>query len=362
MLPLFQRFPRLRAVPHTPLIALPTPVAPLPALGEAIGAGVPYLKRSDHGGGPFGGAKLRLLEFHLGEAVRAGATAVLTAGTAGSNHVLSTALAARRIGLPVTALLVPQPPSAIVRRNVLLSHQAGARLVALNPGTSVRDDALAVREHLHRLRAQGHRVHFVPFGGAGGSGVLGAVNAGLELADQIAAGALPEPRRIYLAAASGGTAAGALLGLRAAGVRSRVLAVRVVGRAFLDSPGLLALARAMCNRIRALDSSFPAIAPGHADLLVRHEYAGRGYGLTSPAGLRAARLLRELHGVELDGCYTAKAFAAMLGDMRRKRPDAGVSLFWHTGIATDLSPALAHVDATSLPPALRHYLTADPEA
>lgn len=355
MLPLFTRFPRLRAVAHTPLLRLPTPVAPLDDLARRLGAGPLHLKRNDQGQGPFGGGKLRQLEFHLGEAARADATAVLTSGAAGSNHVLATTLAARSMGLKVTALLVPQPPSELVRRNLLLSHRFGAELVHHEAGTSLREDRETVLAHLDRLRARGHRAHLIPFGGSGANGVLGQVSAGLELAGQISAGELPEPERIYVAAAFGGTAAGLVLGLRAAGVGSRVVAVRVVDRSFLDQPGLLAFARATHARLRTLDPDFPGFSLTTRDLTVRHGFAGPGYGVPTAAGLRAARLLEEHHGIALDGCYTSKAFAAVLSDARRPRHRRAALLFWHTGIGCDLSGELAGLDYRALPVPLHRY-------
>ena len=62
-----------------------------------------------------------------------------------------------------------------------------------------------------------------PTGGTSALGTIGYVNAGLELADQVRAGALPEPAAIFVPLGSGGTVAGLLLGLRLAGLRTRCL-------------------------------------------------------------------------------------------------------------------------------------------
>src|SRR5256885_1804915 len=61
-------------------------------------------------------------------------------------------------------------------------------------------------------RRRPHTV-FVPLGGSTPLGTLGHVNAALELAEQVAAGALPEPAAVVVPLGSGGTAAGLLLGL-----------------------------------------------------------------------------------------------------------------------------------------------------
>ena len=67
--------------------------------------------------------------------------------------------------------------------------------------------------------------------GVGGSGVVGAVGqvlAGLELAEQVRAlGFVPD--ELVLPSATGGTQAGLLVGLRTAGVPTRVRGVAVAG-------------------------------------------------------------------------------------------------------------------------------------
>ena len=55
-------------------------------------------------------------------------------------------------------------------------------------------------------------------------GTLGYVNAGLELGEQVAAGALPEPAAVVVPLRSGGTVAGLLAGFMLAGLRSRLSA------------------------------------------------------------------------------------------------------------------------------------------
>ena len=57
--------------------------------------------------------------------------------------------------------------------------------------------------------------------------MLGVVNAVFELKDQIARGLLPEPDIIYVPFGSMGTTAGLLLGIKLAGLKSKVCAVKV---------------------------------------------------------------------------------------------------------------------------------------
>lgn len=57
----------------------------------------------------------------------------------------------------------------------------------------------------------------IPLGGSTPVGVIGYVNAGFELAIQVAWGEIPPPDRIYVHLETMGTAVGLLLGLKATG-------------------------------------------------------------------------------------------------------------------------------------------------
>ncbi len=62
---------------------------------------------------------------------------------------------------------------------------------------------------------------FLPPGGSNVRGVLGFVDCAFEIKRQIEEKELPEPERIFVAAGSGGTLAGLILGGEASWVESR---------------------------------------------------------------------------------------------------------------------------------------------
>ena len=64
---LHRRFPNTERIPHVPLGVLPTPVEEAPRLAQAAGADTLWIKRDDLSGVPYGGNKVRKLEFLLGE-------------------------------------------------------------------------------------------------------------------------------------------------------------------------------------------------------------------------------------------------------------------------------------------------------
>ena len=128
--------------------------------------------------------------------------------------------------------------------------------------------------------------HYIPPGGSSPAGILGHVNAGLELAAQIAAGELPAPTHVVLPLGTGGTAAGLALGLGVGGVRTTVIAARVAPRIVANSyrvQSLIRQTRRLLRRRGDANGALPAVP-----VVVDHSaYAGE-YGRPSDAGAIAA--------------------------------------------------------------------------
>ena len=321
---------------------LPTPVSAHPRLARRLGLGSLHVKRDDRAGAIFGGSKARKLERLLAAARSEGAHAVLTFGGAGSNHALATAVHARRVGLQAHLILLPEPPGAHVRSHLLAALNAGARLHA---GTRAdRDDpALAITRF-----ARGEAPYVIPPGGTCAIGDLGYVDAAFELAEQIAAGDLPAPDVLYVAAGTTGTAAGLWVGLNAAGLRTRVVAVRASGRITANRSRVTAEVSATAALLRGFRSGFVA-TPLDARFEIEDGFVGEGYARRTDAGRRASeRVGGEL---ELDPTYTEKAFAALIA---RAPSHAGESvLFWHT--FDPRRPPIGGARVRDLPRGLRGY-------
>lgn len=326
---MFQRFPRLARLPVAGLCERPTPVQSLDVLSRDLRCEMLSIKRDDRTAVELGGNKVRKLDFQLGAALAARATAVVTAGAASSNHVVATAAHARRLGLRTVALVVPQTASGNVRRNLLRAHAAGANLVAYPAGTSMHSTSSAVRAQMESLRGEGWDPYFVPFAGMGTLGALGYVSAAFELAEDVAAGRLPEPDSIYLALGSMGTALGLAIGLRAAGLRSRVIAVRAVNQRSASTERLRAEGQATIEYLHQMEDSFPAQSAAELELELRGGPLDTEYGVATEAGLVAARTLYDAHGIVLDSTYTAKAFSVLLQDARSGAAGR-FPLYWHT--------------------------------
>jgi D-cysteine desulfhydrase len=352
--PLFGHFPGLAdRLPLVPLATLPTAVEPAPDVARDLGVGQLFVKRDDRSGPLYGGNKVRKLEVLLGQALDRGAREVLTFGAAGSNHAVATSLYARQLGLGRVVVLVPQPDSPVVRRNLLLQLHAGATIVPCDHQRNAAGAALAYSAR--RFLRTGRRPFLIPPGGSSARGTLGFVNAALELDLQIAAGLLPEPDRLYVAAGTLGTAVGLALGLALAGRRTRVMAVRVTARSFASAERCRQLFHAANAALAVADPAVPVLPfPSDRFELVHDQY-GDGYGVPTPGALRAVDLAHERLGLPLEGTYTGKALAGLVADAEAGRLAGKTALFWNTHDSLDHSAEVAGVDATALPAAFRHH-------
>jgi D-cysteine desulfhydrase family pyridoxal phosphate-dependent enzyme len=311
---------RLSARPRVRLATLPTPLHPAHRFSDAIGADV-WLKRDDLTGVALGGNKIRKLEFLLGDARAAGADCLVTVGAAQSNHARTVAAGAAMSGLPCHLVLGgdrPETPTG----NVLLGSLLGAELHFT--GVTAWEELEAAAEELRTtLVTRGHRPYVMPVGGSTATGALGFAAAYLELLGQLAAEGI-EPAVIVHATASGGTQAG----LHAA---HRLLfpsggGPAVAGVAVSDSTEkLIDSVAGLADEVAELLGG-AVVAPPHAV----DGFRGEAYGVSTPGGESALRLLLRTEGVLTDPVYTAKALHAVVergAELAGGRP----LVFWHTG-------------------------------
>jgi D-cysteine desulfhydrase len=195
-------------------------------------------------------------------------------------------------------------------------------------------------------------VPVIPPGATSPLGMMGTVRAGLELAEQIHGGAVPEPDRIYVALGSGGTAIGLAIGLSLGGIRTPVTAVAVVEHLLSAGPRLASLTRDALAELARWGVVAP---PGDLPLLVDRDHLGSAYAHPTPASLAACVTLAA-EGIDLEPVYTGKAMAAVIADARR----LGLRnvLFWSTVRRALPEPAAGWRD--KLPPALHRRLDAPP--
>ena len=307
-LPLIERFPALRRLPRVHLGRFPSPVTAVDSLARGL-----WLKREDLNGEPLGGNKIRALEFLLGE-VGAGDT-VVTVGAAGSTHALATAVYARQLGARAHCFRWRQEMNPVAR-------QVAARTTEVTGETSLSRSVAAA--YLRAIAARLRGARWVPAGGSSPLGVLGQVNAALELAMQISAGALPVPDRVVVPLGTGGTVAGLALGLAIANVATEIVAVRVVPRIVANSRHVKALI-ARTARLIERASGARVVRPDARGVRLVHQFFGGAYGRATGEGDRVARDCLQRTGIVVDPTYGAKALAAAVALAGER---GGTTLFW----------------------------------
>ncbi len=339
---LFDEYPQLAGrIPWLALGSFPTPVQTL-----AVERSDVHIKRDDLSALPYGGNKVRKLEFLLAAAQARGARRLITVGAAGSHHALATTIYGRQLGFEVTLVLFPQPLTEHVRDMLLLDVAHGAELRFTRRMETVPAALFAAA-----LRYRREGAVIIPAGGSDATGTLGYVSAALELAAQIRMGMLPQPATVVVAAGTLGTAAGLALGFALAHTPVKISAVRITSRIVTNERVLMRLIRGADDILRR--AGLPGDRAERAFRLVelRHEQIGRGYGIGTPEAAAAAHTLAQT-GIHLDTTYTAKAAAALLAHIK----DApGPVLFWHTLSATE-PPLPPHVSVDNLPAPFRSYL------
>lgn len=282
------------------------------------------MKRDDLVTEPLGGNKVRALEFLLGE-VRAG-NEVITVGGTGSTHALATAVYAGMLGARTRVYRWPQVMNDSARA---VDELLRARATVIDSSWVVPAYAKVVMRRLARARPgrprTGSSIIWIPAGGTTPLGILGHVDAALELAEQVEAGVLPPPARVVLPLGSGGTAAGLLLGFAVAGLQAEVVAVQVVPRMLANAARVRRLAertRRLIARVTGESIAGVRLGPLRVD---RGQYGG-AYGREVASARHAAARFRDAHGgAMLDATYSAKAYAAAL-----EIGDAGPTVFWNT--------------------------------
>lgn len=354
-LPLFARFPELEEkLPRFPLGDFPTPVEQLAHLGHDN----LWIKRDDLTSSVYGGNKVRKLEFTLADAMRRGCRQVITMGGIGTNHGLATAIFCREAGLACKLLLFDQPVNHHVKQNMLLFCAHGAKLRYLK-GVLRTGASLLITQRLLNPGA-----YILEAGGSSPMGTVGLVNAMFELAEQVRAGLMPEPRYIFCPLGTSGTMAGLSLGALLAGLHTTVMGVRVtmasVGPVDIATPKTVEnLIRKTWRLLKKRSTAIPDVSISPQQVI--DDYVGQGYGCATRECRAALDLVRDKEHITLDPTYTAKTFAALLDYIKKPPYRNAPILYWHTYNSADLTARLQTADCRMLPPELRRIYESEEE-
>ena len=315
------RFPRVR------LAHLPTPLEPLPRLGEKLGIDL-WIKRDDATGLAGGGNKTRKLEFLLGDAFEQRADVLVTQGATQSNHVRQTAAAAAAHGLGCAIILEARTgstaPDYVGNGNVLLDRLFGASIRTVPAGTDMNAELEAEAE---RLRGEGRRPYVIPGGGSNPIGALGYVDCAREIVTQADDLDLAIDR-IVTATGSAGTHGGLVAGLAVMGADVPVLGFGVRAPKARQEAMVLKLARETAALLGRPDAVTEEMVVADCD------YVGEGYGLVDQGVIDALVTAARTDGILLDPVYSAKAMKGLIARAAEFKGETVV--FLHTGGAQGL--------------------------
>lgn len=337
--PLLSTFTELyKTVAHIPLGSFPTPIKQLKNLGDYLNLSNVYMKMDN----TVGGNKVRKLEFLLADAKHQGADTIITVGGYGSNHALTTAKYTQKIGLQSISVLKPQPIEDIVLHNFsLLQHYSSIYCCPENQ----------VEATIQQLQKHYPKAYVIPTGGSNALGVIGFVNAAFELKQQIDDGVIKKPDYIFIPVGSCGTFTGLLLGLKATQLPITLIGITVEPEKYPQSfeQTIMHLFKQTNELLIKNDQSFPLIPLNHNDIQLLKEYCGHGYGEFTQEGIEAIELVKKYENIQLEGVYTAKAFAGMIDYCKKHNIKDEVIIFWNTFCSNAFEKEIKIINLKQLP-------------
>jgi len=308
-----------------------TPIEEMSRLSESLNGPRLFIKRDDRLELAGGGNKTRKLEFAVGEAVRKGATSLITCGGLQSNHCRLTAAAAVKEGLECYLVLIEeefQKYDPAAGGNNLLYNLLGVKSYTI---ISVNDDwNIAMQQTADQLRHEGKAPYIIPMGASNPVGTLGYISCAQEIIKQ------SEQMEInfdYIVCPCGsaGTQSGLIIGMQAEDYNCKVIGISVSRSGDEQEKLLQSL---ISDTIDEFD--FKIEVPESA-VKCFGDYVGPGYAQTTPEMVKAVKLCAATEGILLDPVYTGKAMAGLIDLVEKgyfKKEDN--VLFLHTGGAPGL--------------------------
>ncbi|NGM84134.1 D-cysteine desulfhydrase family protein [Paenibacillus sp. 7124] len=296
------------ALPRVMLGTWPTPLQPTNQLSRQLGCQF-WIKREDMTGLGGGGNKARKLEFQLGQAIKDGATHIITTGAVQSNHAQLTAAAARKLGLKPHLVLSGQPDKQR-RGNLYLDHLMDSEITFVSPPAD-RPPLEVINEAMVQvaktITSQGGTPCIIPEGGTDALGTIGYILAVQELVQQISSMQM-DAKRILIAVATGtcGTHAGLIAGASIIPNNFEILGVSVSGNTDIKKEKTARIA----SETLKLAGYEQTIDEGQ--VWIEDGFIGSRYADITEACRSAIHLTARSEGIFLDPVYTGKAMAALI--------------------------------------------------
>ncbi|OFV70917.1 pyridoxal-phosphate dependent enzyme [Acetobacterium wieringae] len=321
-------FEKIHGIPKRHYMTCPTPIQKCENLTKVLGGDVEiYIKRDDIL--PFGGNKLRKLEFLFHEAVVSGADTIITGSTFQCNHNLM-ALHLANIERMKTALIMEYWSDHTYQyeqdRNKHLYELSGVEKieVSMEPIKGPIGDMILTQEMKAGLIATGKKPYILARGGTSPLGNCGYVLCAEEIMNQGKAKDVMFDT-LVCPSGTGGTQMGLFIGFDAADYPIEIHGINV----FQNKEAQLT------TLFGALDqtTSFLGVEGPDKKRVICHDgYYGDAYAQPTEALKEAIELLSRTEGIMLDPIYSGKTMAGLIDLIRSGEIKKGTRvLFLHTG-------------------------------
>lgn len=316
----------LGRIPRVDLAFQPTPLQELPRLSQLLGGPRILIKRDDLTGLAFGGNKPRKLEFMMADALAQGADTIVTSAAAQSNMLRMTCAAARQLGLDIHLVMrgTGQEP---IQGNLLLDYLFGADMTFIKTTDPYSQLSVDVMQRIvDGLRAKGRKPYVIDMRYQSGAlATLGYVWASAELAEQLASMGIDSPT-VICSTGSGTTQGGLLLGGELLGASFKPVGMSVQQSTERMVPRVVEKVQSAAALL-GVETCLTA-----AQVAIDDRWIGPAYGVATPEGIEAIKLLARTEGIVLDPVYSGKGFSGLIGQIREGRlTSADTAVFIHTG-------------------------------
>jgi D-cysteine desulfhydrase len=291
---------------------IPTPLEEIEFVNKKF-----LIKRDDLTGVELSGNKVRKLEYLIYQAKKEKADIVFTCGGDQSNHARATAITAARAGIK-SKLFLWGSDSKSADGNLFLDKLIGAEISFLNKRNYSEVNEIMYEER-DALIKKGKKVFVIPEGGSTTLGIWGYMDVIHELKKQVD---LKKINGICVAAGTGGTAAGLLVGFAQLKLNTKVYAVNVLYNKKVIHNKIMNLAEGC-----VLDYKL-SCRINERNLVILDGYSKEGYKNITKDKLRVIKEFARSTGIILDPAYTGKAFAAFYRNFLFSKKKV---IFLHTG-------------------------------
>ena len=278
------------------------------------------IKRDDFTGMELSGNKVRKLEYLLYEAKKQKVDYVFTSGGDQSNHSRATCIAAMQLGIK-SKLFLWGKDKKIAEGNLFLDKLTNTEIEFFTK-KEYENISLIMENEKNKYRKKGKKVFVIPSGGSSTLGIWGYINFMKELSQQID---IKKLKGIVVAAGTGGTAAGLLLGAKIFGFTElKIYPVNVI---YSENEIKNKISSLVKNCIRDYKMN---INPDIDNLIVLDGYSLEGYKNITKTKVKVLKSYFKQSGILLDPIYTGKAFVAFYENFLNGKKKSNV-LFLHTG-------------------------------